>query len=301
MFWALTIAIAANEPSLPAMKWDWSSDQRFLIETEVQLPVAYWATAERNRAFRLMAFQLQTVLRCRSIRARSRWEEVGCTIEDVSLVGGAVPADRGRAQKVLDEYDRLLTDALMTIRFRADGHIATMDIPELPARNFRMRGRNELAKQIMRFAVMGLEVPLDAGGASLWVDDQAMLCTLTSTQGGANPVEVVHTGLYRSPQVEFASHGRGLVVTGGSANQYTCEITSRGFIDPEVGAISHWWEMLGEPTASSPVANGKAGFLFTQRGGLRRLKAGEVVDLQPTTEILLDDSGNLMPPLPDDS
>ncbi|MCA9569355.1 MAG: hypothetical protein KC656_16020 [Myxococcales bacterium] len=287
MLFLLPFANAEPDPAIPRLDWDWSTPRRYLVETEVRLPLFIWFRAARNRDVRVVGFQLRAVLECEGTDRYdpARKDEVFCRFEDVSLVVGTQPGDRGLASLVVDEYDEVLTGSSMRMMVQDRGHIVDVAMPELAARNSRVRGRNETLRQLVRFLAMGFELPLTDGGDDLWLSHDSLLCTMTTSRGTTSQFEGVTRGAAREGLIELASHGRGLMTAGNDLNSYTCETTARAFYEPDVGPLRHTWEMLGEPTPSSAIAWGTAGYPYTQRGGLRRLKPDEVVDLGVTGEV----------------
>lgn len=283
MLWLMTLASAAP---VPPLAWDWSKPERFLVEVQVQLPMNERWRAERNHQVRVVGFQTRTVLEChKSERSTRRRDEILCTIEDFGLFAGTQPGDRGRAGPVLEEYDEVLTGATLRMRMAPDGRVTAVDIPSLEARNHRGRLRNQILAQILRFTAMGFDLGLPDGSGDLWLHDRALSCTVPSAVGTSARIEGVTRGVVRGDVVELAARSRGLMTAGDSANAYTCETTARAFFQPGRGLLQHSWEMLGEPTASSRIAVGAAGYPYTQAGGLRRLDPGEHPDVGPTAEI----------------
>ncbi len=286
--WITTVAFGAPNPQIPPLDWDWSEPRRYLAEAQVRLPYFLWFRAARNRDVRVVGFQLRAVLRCQGTDRYdpARRDEVFCDVEDLSLVVGTQPGDRGLGADVAQEYAEVLTGATVRVVLHAKGRILDLDLLHVPSRNARLRGRNELLRQLLRYAVMGFEIPLTDGGEDRWFTGSSILCTLPSTRGTVAPVEAVHVAALRKPGVvELASHIRGLIAAGSTPNVYTCEATARAFVSPTTGVLRHSWELVGEPTPSSPIAFGAAGYPYTLRGGLRRLGPEERPDLGPSGEV----------------
>jgi hypothetical protein len=287
--WLISFAFAASDaaPSLPPMAWDWDAPQRLYVETEVNLPELMWFNAEFNKNARVFAFQLRAVLDCKGTeKESSRKRLVLCDVQDASLAAGAVAGDQGRMQPIVDEYDAVLTDATLALVVRFDGRITDVNLEDVPVVNLRTRGRKETLRLLMRFLAAGIEVPLPRGPDALWLSSEALLCTLPTTVGTAGPVDGVHQGAMNGGVVEIATNARGIMAPGESDNRYTCEFSAHTLFDPQVGLVHRAWTMRGEPTASSPIAMGAAGYPYLQRGSARRLTADEVVDVGESREVI---------------
>jgi hypothetical protein len=291
MLW-MSIALA-GEP-LPTLGWDWSAPQRFLVETEVQLPIPLVTLAERNRRVRIVGFQLQWVLSCDGSGQGGRWQDVTCQVEDASIVAGVMPGDRGQAGPILQEMVDVLERYPVRFRLHERGHLVQTELLADPVRQHRVRRRDQAIEEVARFGLVGFEVPMQHEGRDKWLTTQSSLCVLQSSLGVSSPVEAVHQGVRRRGVVEYASHLRGLVVTRGIVDRYSCEATVRGFVEPGAGAVKVDWDMVGEATAASLPVLGGVSQRFTQHGGMRRLDATERPVLQPTAEIVLAPDGTVV-------
>lgn len=279
----------ASAGSLPAIDWDWSHPRRYLLESEVSLPTALLFPGELNNQVRVMAFQLQAVTTCQGTDRYppARKDEVVCRIDQVSLRAGTHQGDRGRGGEIVRQFHDALSGTHAYLVVHADGRLLGLQLPEIAAPNIRVRRRNEIVRQVVRFAFLGFELPMEHKGETTWVTNRSAFCTLPTARGVNAPVDAVHRGVVREGGVvELAGHARGTIQAADSPNTYTCEVTSRAFVDAQ-GLLKQTWEMLGEPTAGSLVNLGGAGYPYTQRGGLTRLRDDEEVDLPPSEEILV--------------
>lgn len=302
---ALLLALAhANAAPLPELAWDWSRSHRFFVEAQVQIPQWFWMEAERNRSVRTVAWQVQAVMACSSTGEKSRKRvEVRCTLEDLGLRAATVAGDQGRALKVLEEYDQVLTGAAIELDMREDGKVTSYDVIGVQTRNLRTRGRLQTLRLLMRPLVAALEVRLPADGSTPWFYRESHLCQMPSLWGTLAPVEGVAAGTLRNGTVvEIAASSKGLMNPGENANLLTCETAERAFFTVGRGLARHTWEMHGDLTPGSPGALGVATLPYTQRGQLVRVEDGAAPPAVFGTDELLPDrlpSGVMNPgPLP---
>ena len=99
-------------------RWD---DTRWLVETELALPLPFTLAKDQNLEIRATAMQIRAVIRCNKTHQlrKKRWE-VDCVLEDIGLQ--VVPWRNDRSSKklgdgllVLQEVDAKLTDAALQL------------------------------------------------------------------------------------------------------------------------------------------------------------------------------------------
>jgi hypothetical protein len=180
-------------------RWD---NTRWLVQTELMLPLGVTFASEQNQAFFSHAFQIRAVIACDKDAklSRKRWE-VSCEIEDVGLLVTTFrqwrrERDREVVQKVLDELDAKLTGLDIQMQVDETGGVTNFDLEGLVADNSRERNIQESLRQVVSRMMAGfhLRIPDHAQRAGQWIEYHSELMdipSLTSSRGSSTMVHLV--------------------------------------------------------------------------------------------------------------
>lgn len=284
-FAASATPAAADAP----LAWDWSRSHRYYIETHVALPTWVWLGTPFNRQARTTGFELRLVTTCGDAEVeRSKVAEVNCPIEDVSLSARGLPQEEGLLQPILEELDAALTGSVVQLQIHADGRLVNVDLEDALDRRNRRSGRiNETLRLVVSRAFAGLDLVVPEGDEDTWVQYRSWLMRAPSSAGSSGGLELVNrkidqTGAY----VLVQSAGRGLIVPNSEIDRYDARMTSETWFDVATGRMTdRTWTVIAGPTASSFIAQGAAGYPYTQRGRLVALTEGQKWDVGESREL----------------
>lgn len=310
--WWLGVALAgAGQPAVAAsgLAWAWPEGEvrRWYIEDEVTLPQFMLWRAERNIDARVIAWQLRTVLACRTVpeHTTKRSWEVMCRMEDVSVRAACLPADFGpaagddahrtRLQVIVDEFDQRLTGAELQYTLRRDGRITSIDLEGVSKRLDRLQAIYEVQRQVLTRALAGFDVALPKRGAApdgLWVQYDNLLLAAPANTGSPGGTQTVHQVLRAADGVVVSRGiGKGIVAPtqGGdqASDTFDTRLESAAVFDTARGRLTERvWTVLGEVTASSALAEGFAKSVpYIQRGRIVALDDGEKPELPSSMEL----------------
>jgi hypothetical protein len=180
-------------------RWD---DTRWLVQTELMLPLGVTFASEQNLAFFSHAFQIRAVIGCDKDAklSKKRWE-VSCEIEDIGLLVTTFrqwrrERDREVVQKVLDEIDAKLTGLDIQMQVDESGGVTNFDLEGLVADNSRERNIQEGLRQVVSRMMAGfhLRIPDHGQRSGQWVEYHSELMdvpSLTSSRGSSTLVHLV--------------------------------------------------------------------------------------------------------------
>ncbi len=272
--------------------WDWSSEHRYFLETEVRLPLLMWFFREFNEQARVTAFRVRMVTTCRPEEVGKRRSEVLCTIEDVGLSASGLPQEQGLLQPILEELDERLSGAEVQLLVRSDGRLANIDLEGLDRRYQRVGRMNENLRLIVTRAFAGLDLPLpevhhDGVLHPQWVQTDSWLLRAPVATGNFGTAQVIHsTQDVDSRVMEIVTVGRGILVPGGGRNQYDVVLEGEATFDTRGGRmLDRSWSMMGVPTPSSAISEGTAGYPYLQIGRVTHLPNDQTVDVGVTEDL----------------
>lgn len=204
----LSFAVAAPEDDISEeiiiygddfARWD---DTRWLVQSELILPLGARFASDRNRAFTSYAFQIRTVIGCsKDAKLSKRKWEVSCEIEDIGILATSQrhwrrDKDRQMVQEILDQIDAKITGARVQMQVDLHGGLNNFDIEGIDASNDREREIQETLRQIVSRVMVGfhLRIPDHAQRGGQFVEYRSELMdlpSLTSSRGTSTLVHLV--------------------------------------------------------------------------------------------------------------
>lgn len=178
-------------------RWD---DTRWLVQSELLLPLGIVFAADENVSFRSPALQVRAVIACDKDGklSRRKWE-VSCAIEDIGILAASErewkrEKDREKVQLVLDQLDAKLTGAQVQMQVVEDGGITNFDIEGLDTSNERERLIQESLRQVVNRVMAGfhLRIPDHAQRGGQFVEYNNELMDLPSDTGARGSTTMVH-------------------------------------------------------------------------------------------------------------
>lgn len=309
----LACAPTAHAEPVQGLAWTWEADQvrRFHVRTSLDLPRPLLMNAERNTETMVSQLTATFVLSCGMEEpvGKRAWE-LRCEVDDASLIATPWPTSVGRVQGVLDEWDAKFEAATFTVVLGKDGHIRNVGITGVEERLSRLRAIAETMRLIGVRALAGGDLLLPRRGNDMgygvWTQRESLAFGYVTSQGTGGGVEIVHQirGV-RDGVVSIASGGRGVIggasYGGGqnsSADMFAMDYAASALFDTKTGTLlESQFISEGTPTASSAIAEGRAGASYVQQVIFQLLPEGEPAPrLGPNLEVeLIDASGKLFP------
>jgi hypothetical protein len=197
-------------------RWE---DTRWLVATELLLPLGTPFGADKNESFMSYAFQIRAVVWCDKEGKLSKTKmEVACKIEDIALLVTTHrrwkrEKDRELAERVLAEIDAKLTGAAVQMQVDKEGGVTNFDLEQVRADNLRERQIQEALRQVMTRVMSGfhLRIPDHAQRTGQWVEYKSELMDMPSLTASRGSTELVHVvSPYEGHQLVQTS-GRGSV------------------------------------------------------------------------------------------
>lgn len=188
-------------------RWDHT---RWLLQSELVLPLGMDFASDENKAFRSFGFQVRAVVLCdKDVRLSKRRWEVLCTVEDLGILATSenrwrTERDRALAEEVLAAVDERLTGAAVQIQVDDEGGITNFDIEGIDATNVRERRIQETTRQMMARVMAGfhLRIPDQAQRTGQWVEYNSELIDLPSLSGARGSSTLLHqVSPYRGMQL----------------------------------------------------------------------------------------------------
>jgi len=283
-------------------RWD---DTRWLVETELALPLPFTLAKDQNLEIRATAMQIRAVIRCNKTHQlrKKRWE-VDCVLEDIGLQ--VVPWRNDRSSKklgdgllVLQEVDAKLTDAALQLQVADDGRVVNMDLEGVPKSNRRIAGIHETLRQVMSRVVVGFDMKLRKFNQlheGKWVEYNSSLMSMPVPPPlvgvGGSSMMVHYLNKYQG-QVLVQSIGKGGVnvpiPTGVNTStrraaeeqqlNFITEIVGVSIFDAEEGYMTERvWSLTGKSSASNFFNQGT----YAHAGRIRMLGSKDAPDVGPT-------------------
>jgi hypothetical protein len=210
-------------------RWD---DTRWMVSSQLLLPLGTVFASDENQSFLTHAFQLRAVVACDKDEqlSKKKWE-VSCEIEDVGILVTTQnrwrrEKDRAVVQSVLDEVDAKLTGMKIQMQVTESGGITNFGLEGLSADNEQEREALESLRQVITRMMAGfhLRIPDHAQRTGQWVEYHSELMdmpSLTSSRGSTTMVHQVSP--YQGMQI-VQTLGEGSVST--SLPTYAREVFS---------------------------------------------------------------------------
>lgn len=221
-------------------RWDHT---RWLVQSELILPMGAVFASDTNQSFVSHAFQVRAVIGCEKDAklSKKKWE-VSCEIEDIGILASSYrrwkrEKDRELVQNVLDEIDAKLTGLEVQMQVDVKGGITNFDLEGLRTDNQRERLIQESLRQVTSRVMAGfhLRIPDHAqrGGQFIEYNSELMdLPSLTASRGSTTLVHVV--SMYKGdPLVQTIGEGTVSVNLPGSSTDpfSTSNLSDGGTVD----------------------------------------------------------------------
>lgn len=179
-------------------RWD---NTRWLVTSELVLPLPLLLGADDNISFFSYAMQTRMVLLCdKDGKQTKKRLEVMCEIEDVGIMATSVrrwkrEKDRERVEAVLQEIDAKLTGAKIQMQVDFKGGVNNVDLEGLVANNQREREINETLRQLLLRVVSAfhMKIPDHAQRSGQWYEYNSNLMKLPSVTAPRGSTTMAHT------------------------------------------------------------------------------------------------------------
>lgn len=223
-------------------RWE---NTRWLVTTELLLPLGTPFGAEKNESFVSYAFQVRAVVACDKEGKLSKNKmEVACKIEDIGMLVTTYrrwrrEKDRELADRVLAEIDAKLTGAAVQMQVDKKGGVTNFDLEEVSADNLRERQIQEALRQIMSRVMAGfhLRIPDHAQRSGQWIEYGSELMDMPSLTSSRGSTTLVHeVSKYGENQlVQTSGQGSISVFMPTPASDNPFDISS---LDPNTPTVS---------------------------------------------------------------
>lgn len=241
-------------------RWD---DTRWMVSSQLLLPLGTTFASDENRSFLSHAFQIRAIVACdKDDRlSRKKWE-VSCEIEDVGVVVTTQrqwrrEKDRANVQAILDETDAKLTGMKVQMQVDESGGITNFDLEGLTADNEREREIQESLRQVISRMMAGfhLRIPDHAQRSGQWVEYHSELMDLPSLTASRGSTTMVHQVTpYQGLQI-VQTLGEGTISV--NLPNYTKNVFSTSALTD--GATLGAGESAEAPETGSPELGGTTG------------------------------------------
>jgi hypothetical protein len=279
-------------------RWD---DTRWLVETELSLPLVMTFAKDQDLEIRATAMQVRAVLACNKDEQlrKKRWV-VDCVVEDVALQVVPYRNDRGKkkladGQLVLDEVDAKLTGSALQLQVADDGRVMNIDLEGVPKTNRRISLMHETLRQVMSRVVVGFDLKLRKFNQlheGKWTEYNSALMSMPvppQFSGVAGSSMLVHYLNKYQGQVLVQSIGKGGVnvpinqsLAGGQGDRqlnFITELIGVSIFDPEEGYMTERvWSLTGSSSGSNLFNAGT----YSHAGRIRMLGTKEQPNLGAT-------------------
>lgn len=215
----LTVAAAAPSDEIVVYGDPWARWRRtrWLVATDLVLPLGVTFAADENRAFTTHELQLRAVLACDlEGEPAKRRAEVGCAIEDIAILPTSLrdwvtEDQRARVDDVLQEVDERLTGLVVQLQVDAAGGITDYDLEGLDADDLRERRSAEAMRQVVSRVVSAfhLRLPDDVEPGQPWTEYHSGLFAMDSLAGSRGSSILVHRVRTVDGHVILESVGEG--------------------------------------------------------------------------------------------
>lgn len=303
----------------PFARWDGT---RWLVRTQLGMPLPYPMYARVNHEMEAVAIDLSLVFACeKTWRRGPKRFEVSCKIEDAGIKAASWRDKEPYADEVLQQFDANLTGAELQLLVADDGRIIDIGLEGLIKDNDREKAVQEQTRRLLVRLMAGFHLKLPPRnqirqGQWLEYDSKlfAMPVVLDARRGNFYDAKrgaaVVNTmgGSYVIHQLDrFRGHlvvqsvGKGTVKVGsedgGCENFFKLDLDGVSIFDESSGIMSERvWSLRGRTTAGSCLADGRADPIYFHLGRMQMLDEDQHPDVG-TTELIAR-PGNVVSTLP---
>ena len=262
--WVLGLSLAWATPEVP--RWKWEQAHTWLISTRIRAEDVFRVEDRRNTEARLVGLQIHLLTTCTPVDVwrESRWAELRCDIDEISLKGDWFRGDSvDAAEEILIEWTEILEGhAWMQLVMRDDGRLVSMSLEGVENEQWKMSAIHTSMHMWLARAYAGFDLTLpqpDTEGESGWLDlHLSRPYQFPRLDGSFGIAETVH--LWRPSSREglrlIWSRGRALVERRGSA-QYRTILDGTAFFDPQRGVLTdRTYVIFSEPTSGHLGAQG---------------------------------------------
>lgn len=278
-------------------RWDGT---RWLVETQVTLPVPFAVRSFRNLEFEAVAAQLQFVMACeKTFRKAKRRFEVDCQLEDLALRASPLRPNRPREpmDEVLQEWTQTLKGAGLQLNVSDDGRVINVDLEGMAGKGGQARDAETVRGQVvvesmrvlLRLAMAAFHMRLPPSNAlreGQWVEYEPTLFQIpdmTNTMSGAYVIHQLN--VYRGENV-VQSKGMGTIRTGmadddADVNYFKMSFDGVSLYSEDGVMTERVWALKGVASASSQLGElSDVGYFHS--GRIRQLGEKEQVALGET-------------------
>jgi hypothetical protein len=280
--------------------WSWDKPVTYQIMAQVQLPELLQFNASENIDARMVMFRLDLVTTCTPVKDKGKKKvELVCTMDDVRLLGQAIPQDKGQLALSLKDYDKQLTGATLEVLMTRDGLVKRYDLNGIERSNRREVQFEENLMIVVARALAGIDLQLPKGGVDkgkIWKQKRVLAMGFPSNQGtiGSSVLRSVITATEPN-SVVITSEGEGLmgsgvmIEAGGRTqpkNLYKMKMDGVARFDTTTGTLlEREYFVEGVSTTSSAKIDSITGMPYVQKVTVTRLdvmpeKLGESGELE---------------------
>jgi len=258
-------AVGPTAQATEGLEWRWAEGQerRYLVRSQVELPVPLPLNAEQNKEMRITSFIASMDLRCTVQRelGKKAWE-LRCDIADLALSATPIPNDAGRLEPVLAEFQANLKAGWLQLQFTKQGKVRDVGLEDVPlSKNRRSNEIHEIMRMMMMRSVAALDVHLpnkgDDGGQGGWGQRSSMAFLLPSLELSYASLSMTHQITQtQGDRVSFITRGTGSLnsgeVQGRPLYVFSMDYSGSSVFDIATGELVQVQFMVdGRQTASS--------------------------------------------------
>jgi len=279
-------------------RWDGT---RWNVQTQVTFPTPYVIQAFRNLEFEASAAQVRLVLGCEKTFRRNRKRfEVACQVEDIGFQVAALRRQRDRAdiEKILNEWDDVLTKADLQLIVADDGRVINVDLEGLQgpdgtasrdADTVRGQVVREQMRALLRLTMAAFHMRLPPQGTlreGQWVEYEPALFQIPNIDNTMSGSYLIHQlDSYKGHNV-VQSKGKGTVRTGiadddTDENFFKLAFDGVSIYDDDGVMTERVWALQGNATASSQLGE-LANVGYFHSGRIKQLGEKESAGAGPT-------------------
>lgn len=305
---ALLAMAPAQAWATTGLQWQVDGPLRYEIDAQLQLPQLMMLRAQRNDEARVSEVRLSVVTTCTpsEVLGKRGWE-LSCTLDDIAIALAPHDLDRAPAERILEDWDGMLTGATVEIVLWSDGRVRSVDLEDVTLRDQNRQTNNIVETQrfllARAFAALDLQLPKkgDDKGRKVWTQRESLVLGLPTSMGTMGSAVIDHAiTATEGTVVEITTRGRGTVASGETvsvggeerpADFFEMTLEGTASFDTEAGAmIARDYATRGTPTASSLTSAGAEGYPWVQVVTLRRLLPDAEVTLGPNRLVEREDA-----------
>jgi len=282
----LALLVSSTAGAAPNLEWKWDSAQRYQLAGRFSLSQILQLYAEKNGEVGVVEAQVDLLTTCTPAPAGKKAWELKCELDEVVLRAKPGTESEAKLLPILEETDKLLTDAWVQIEFTKEGKFRSFDLENVPKGNTRTSYRWEVLRLMLQKTFSILEFPLPKGGDTTtpWLSDNLTANSLFSIQGSGGSVKVTNQASEDAGVVKVISQGEGHVspVSDSNDQMWAFGFYSESKFDAAAGRLVDRTQRVD------------AALTATSGGGYPYMMVGRLIWRKPDERVALPVTGLLV-------